>query len=106
MEESEAENSKIYQKIISNAKNLGSRALSPSPKKHTFPVNQSLVKIKKEIEEHSAHKQITPKQVEETIHDIMETKQKKESVKGVKTNMESYLKMYFRNKFGMKDLAD
>jgi predicted DNA-binding protein YlxM (UPF0122 family) len=36
----------------------------------------------------------------------METKQKREGVKGKRVNMQQYMKMYFRNRFGMKELAD
>lgn len=36
----------------------------------------------------------------------MESKNKLETHKGKKMNMDSYLKVYFRNKFGMKGLAE
>ena len=59
----EAENSKIYQKMIKNAKNVSQRAMSPSPKKQIQAINQSIVKIKTDIAQHSSHKSLSLKQV-------------------------------------------
>lgn len=36
----------------------------------------------------------------------METKLKQENVKGKRVNLHSYLKTYFRNKFGVKNMAE
>lgn len=95
----------MYQQTIDRAKNLSSRALSPSPKKHILATNQSIVKIRAEIN-HGPSKSLSAKQVEETVYDIMETKQKQEGVKGKRVSLDAYLKTYFRNKFGVRELAD
>lgn len=95
--------------MIGNAKSAADRALSPSPKKlNNSSLNQSLgnTKLKAEALLGTAHKKLSAKQVEETILDIMETKQRQETVKGKKVSLKNFLKTYFRFKFGMKDLAD
>lgn len=95
--------------MIGNAKNSTERALSNSPKKNisvNSNLNSSLAKLKSEALLGTAHKTLSAKQVEETIIDIMETKQRQETVKGKKVSLKNFLKTYFRYKFGMKDLAD
>lgn len=60
----EQENSKMYQKIIGNAKNATERALSPSPKKNTnTTISPSLSKLKSEALLGTAHKTLSAKQV-------------------------------------------
>ena len=71
LEEVEAENSKLYQRIINKAKHSSQRGLSPSPQKHISAANQSMVKIKTDIIQRTTHKPQTSKQIEETVHDIM-----------------------------------
>lgn len=88
---------------------MADRALSPSPKKinsSTLSPSLGTTKLKIDALLGTAHKTLSAKQVEETILDIMETKQKQETVKGKKVSLKYFLKTYFRFKFGMKDLAD
>lgn len=106
LDEVEQDNSKMYQKIISNAKSATERALSPSPKRNSSGLSPSMSKLKVEALMGTSHKTLSAKQVEETIMDIMETKQKQEQVRGKKVSLKNFLKTYFRFKFGMKELAE